>query len=109
MSIKFYNPFLCVLVAFLAPGCQRNQFDDEARVKLVVYKIIEADNQSDLEKVISFYDSTATLMPPGKPVIRGRAAIRNNYQELFKRDRLQLKIEIEEVGISGNWAWISGL
>jgi hypothetical protein len=108
MSRKFNDFLLSLLIVFTAPGCQTNQFGEEARVKKVVYEIIEADNQSDLPKVLSFYDSTASLMPPGKPVIQGKTAIRNNYQDLFSYNRLQLKTEIEEVRICDNQAWIAG-
>lgn len=83
---------------------------DEKEVQAVVHGIIQADNKSDLEKVLSYYKDEATLFPPGdRPTVQGKENIMANYASIFSNTKLNLKVSIEKVSIvDRKVAWCTG-
>lgn len=81
----------------------------EDRVKEVIYKIIDGDNESDIQKVLSCYADSAVLMPPGKRPVMGMDAIKRNYDTLFDNSILKLETEIQKVIFTGNTAVAYGM
>ena len=47
-------------------------------------------------------------MPPNQPVIRGKDALKNFYDDLFKRGAIELKLDVAEVSGHGPLAYQSG-
>jgi ketosteroid isomerase-like protein len=101
------------LLAFA--GCQqapkntdadKSEMQDGTRAWAVAY------NAGDADGVVALYGEDAVVMPPGAPVVYGRAAIRDYIagdSAAAKAAGLTLTIEHgDSVGISGDVAWHSG-
>ena len=66
--------------------------------------IIEADNNGNLERVLSFYSENAILMPSGRQPLVEIKAIRENYEAIFSRSQLFLSTEAVETLIADGFA-----
>ncbi len=97
-------------------GCQQapkntdadtSAMQDGTRAWAVAY------NAGDADGVAALYGEDAVVMPPGAPVVYGRAAIREYIaadSAAAKAAGLTLTIEHgDSIGISGDVAWHSGL
>jgi len=91
--MKHYSLIAFVLLFACAGPDQRAQND----VRSVVVGILEADNDADLERVLSYYHNDAVLMPPGRPEIIGIENIRKNYEGIFASSVLELSPEENEI------------
>ncbi len=70
-----------------------------------IQKLIDADRQEDIKKVVSLYDKEAVLMPPSGEEIGGIKAIEKHYTNLFESyDFNDLGFESHETKVSDNWA-----
>jgi uncharacterized protein (TIGR02246 family) len=98
--------FILIVVGFC---CCVQVVDETNAVQKVIYGIIAADNQSDINRVMSYYHTEAVLVPPGKPEIKGWADIKNNYKSIFASSSPQLKVTIEEIKVSEAFAVAYGL
>lgn len=72
-------PLLAVLAA-LATGCSRQTFDETRdRAALLAldaeWSRITSQN-TDVDRMVSYWTDDAVVYPPGKPVVRGKAALR---------------------------------
>lgn len=105
-------PIVAVLAACVFAGCrpsgEANPERDADDVRAVVASIIEADNERDIDRVMSLYDDDAVLMPPGEGHVAGRAAIRPRYEYLFDNYLPELETHIVETGVHGNRAFVRG-
>ena len=97
-----------LFLSALLLSCGHQDKEEADVIRGTVTSLIEADNHSDLEKVMSFYNKSAVLFPPGKPSIVGEAAIRETYKETFSKWRLQIEMKIEELRAAGDWAFVTG-
>lgn len=70
--------------------------------------LVAADNRGDLEAVVRCYAEDAVLMPPQGPVVRGRAAIRARYSQIFSTSRLEIALESEDQRVIADWAFSRG-
>ena len=98
---------LLFLLALLT-SCGNQDKEEVELVRQTIEGIIEADNHSDLEKVMSFYHDNAVLFPTGKPSIAREEAIRENYKQIFSSWRLELETKIEETRAAADWAFVTG-
>jgi ketosteroid isomerase-like protein/pimeloyl-ACP methyl ester carboxylesterase len=83
--------------------------DDIALVKKVLAGIIAADNASDVERIVAFYEDDALLLPPAGHAVAGKAAIKERYRQGFEKARLELVFHSEETQVAGAWAFDRGL
>ncbi|MCB0487887.1 MAG: SgcJ/EcaC family oxidoreductase [Cyclobacteriaceae bacterium] len=82
---------------------------EKSEVEAVVRGIIVADNNNDIEAVLSSYAKEAVLFPPKGDVIIGEAAIRKNYEDIFATTQLRLSISIDHSQIiDDKLAWCVG-
>src|SRR5262245_28897809 len=80
-----------------------------AQIKKVLAGIIAADNASDVERIVAFYEDDALLLPPASPAVAGKAAIKERYRQSFENARLELAFHSEETQVAGAWAFDRGL
>jgi ketosteroid isomerase-like protein len=68
---------ICACAAF---GCERNSFDADSERAALLARDAEwatlASAKSDVEKIVSYWSDDAIVMPPGQPVVEGKAALR---------------------------------
>lgn len=97
-----------VILLAVMLGCGGGIDKEKEQVRAVVSGILDADNQADLERVLSYYRDDAVLMPPGKEEIRGIENIRFNYVNIFETSLLNLSGVEEEVILSNDIAIFKG-
>ena len=61
-----------------------------------------------MQPIIDLYAENSVFMPPNEPIIRGKEALKNFYDDLFKRGATNLKMDITEVSGHGPLAYQSG-
>jgi uncharacterized protein (TIGR02246 family) len=97
---------IAVTIAIVA-GCGAGPVDhpaEEAAVRASIEQLIEAEHARDIGAIMAFWTEDAVLHPPGAPEIRGRAAIRAMYEEVFDGDMLKdfsaepLQVEVSMAG-----------
>jgi uncharacterized protein (TIGR02246 family) len=70
--------------------------------------LMAADNAGDLEGVLRLYASDAVLLPPNEPAVRGRAAIRERYRQMFAATRMRVTFTVDDQGGAGDVWFIRG-
>lgn len=100
--------FWFILLTVSAFSCTQSEDKEFEAIQDVVNGILLADNQGDVDAVLSYYDSQAALMPSGKPETIGESNIRKNYERIFKTSSLQLKAEIENIDFENDLALCKG-
>jgi ketosteroid isomerase-like protein len=70
---------------------------------------VAAFNAKDITKILDMYAESSVFMPPNEPIIRGKDALRQFYENLVTRQGASdLKMEISEVAGHGTLAYQSG-
>ena len=69
---------------------------------------LKAFNAKEVQPIIDLYAENSVFMPPNEPIIRGKEALKNFYNDLFKRGATNLKMDITEVSGHGPLAYQSG-
>ncbi len=77
--------------------------------KNTVIRLIEADNQSDINTVLSCYADSIEFYPVGNLSVSGLQKIRKNYEDLFKDYKLSITTTIIDAKVFENDAYIKGL
>lgn len=81
MLIKHTVPIL--LAALIAPAALGQGSDAAEAVSAADKELQRAVAERNLEQVISFYADDAVLLPAAEPMITGKAAIREEWQEIL--------------------------
>jgi uncharacterized protein (TIGR02246 family) len=70
---------------------------------------VAAFNAKQIPQIMDMYAENATFMPPNRPVLRGRDAIRNFYDELLNQmGATNLRLDVSEVVRHGPIAYQAG-
>ena len=77
-------------------------------VRRVADGIIAADNERNIDRVMSYYADDAWLMPPNADPVQGHAAIRPRYETLFAGFSPAIEGRIDEACVSGATAYVRG-
>lgn len=83
----------------------------EPAIAKVADAYMEAVNARDAARVAELYTEDAVEMPPHQKPVKGRAAIRNHYQQQFKGETAEfsdLKLQRMESRITGEIAYDTG-
>ena len=80
---------------------------DAEAIKKNIAEFTAAFNNKELDKVIEFYVDNSVLMPPNKPLLRGRDALKSYYSAEVARGG-QLTMDAEEVQGHGPLAYVAG-
>jgi uncharacterized protein (TIGR02246 family) len=82
---------------------------DRTAVRNVLSGLSAADNDGNLDSVVSHYREDAILLPPNASVVAGRPAIRAWYEQgLFRHFRCEVSFDADETEVSGDWAFARG-
>ncbi len=90
-------------------GCKNGNDNEEQKVRNTIFKLIEADNRSDLKTVLDCYADSITLYPVGRESISGIDAVRSNYLELFSKSKLNISTTIIGVKVFDKDAYVKGV
>ena len=106
--------FLLAFLTYLS--CQSPKIDVKAEADAIMNlenQWTDALQSGDVDKIMSFFDSSAVSMPSNKPIISGLQAIRARTELNFADTALNYKtytceIDIVEVSASGDLAYSRG-
>lgn len=107
----FLLVFLCCLLCGCEQHARRAEQDDVEMIRRVEDDFLAAHSFKDGAKLAEFYTDDALLIPPNEPVIQGKKAIAEWYQEEFKKAPPieNPTVVLEEINVSGNAAFIRGI
>jgi len=99
---------LIVVASACAGGTSEQEFSrtDADAIRKNTTDFIAAFNAKDIDKVVASYGENSVLMPPNKPILRGRDVLKSYYAEQINRGTLAM--EIEEVQGHGPLAYEFG-
>ena len=83
-------------------GSKQDEFTvaDTEAIKKTTADFAAAFNGKQVDTVIDFYGENSVLMPPNKPLLRGRDALKAYFTDLLARGGT-LTMDVEEVGGHG--------
>jgi ketosteroid isomerase-like protein len=104
---------LVVGIALVLSGCSRNSgpvFDntDADRIKRLIEDLRTAFNAKDPAKAAALYSTTAAVLPPNRPLMRGRKFVEQYYVDRFAEGATNLELQPADVSGQGTLAYASG-
>src|SRR3954453_4912535 len=105
---------ILVAIVLIASACASPKQDDfttqdAATIRQRTEAFVKAFNEKQIPQIIDLYAENATFMPPNRPVLRGRDAIRNFYDELLNQTGgTNLRLDVSEVVGHGPLAYQAG-
>jgi uncharacterized protein (TIGR02246 family) len=103
--------FAAALLASACGGPAPNEFttQDAGAIREKSEALVAAFNGKQIPQIIDMFAENATFMPPNRPVLRGRNAIRNFYDELLNQlGATNLRLDVSEVVGHGPLAYQAG-
>jgi uncharacterized protein (TIGR02246 family) len=92
-----------------APKQEEFTTQDAANIRQKSEAFVAALNGKQIPQIVEMFAENATLMPPNRPVLRGRDAIRNFYDELINQTgATNLQLDVQEVVGHGPLAYQAG-
>ena len=73
---------------------------DSEAIKKSTAEFATAFNAKQIDKIVEFYGENSVLMPPNKPLLRGRDALKMYFNDILSRGG-SLTMDVEEVGGHG--------
>ncbi len=115
---KFLTIIPLVILLCFTFGCQQGEevaekstVDVEADVE-AIKKITDdfnaAINAGNIDKLVSLYTDDAVRIPPNKPALVGKEAIRRLFQEQLDQFTVQNEGVIVDLKVSGDLAFVRG-
>ena len=98
----------CLLASAIADDRRPFRMSEADRVRAVAQELIAADNTRDLDRVMAVYADDAILMPPNEAPVRGKVPLRPRYKALFDAMQPEIESRIEEIQVTGDWAYVVG-
>lgn len=75
-------------------------------IETVIKTYESALNANDIETILALYRSEPVFMPQHAPALNGRDAVRAGYEHVFNTIKLNVRFEIYEIEVTGDWAWV---
>jgi uncharacterized protein (TIGR02246 family) len=102
-----------VFVAITSAACSGNsgpRFDrtDVDNINRLIEELKTAYNAKDPAKAATLYSTTGVVMPPNKPIMRGRPFIEQYYKDRFSEGATDLELTAADVSGQGNLAYANG-
>lgn len=104
-------PLLVVIAAGAAcSGGSGPRFDrtDVDAINTLIGDLRTAFNARDAAKASMLYSTTGVVMPPNKPIMRGRQFVEQYYMDRFAEGATDLELTAVDVSGQGNLAYASG-
>jgi ketosteroid isomerase-like protein len=81
---------------------------DAQAIRQATAALETAFNAKDVDTILSLYTDNSVFMPPNKPLLRGRVALKGFYEGLLQGGSTDLKLTPEDVAGHGPLAYESG-
>jgi uncharacterized protein (TIGR02246 family) len=104
---------LVVFVAIMSAGCSGSsgpRFDktDVDNINRLIEELRTAFNAKDPAKAAALYSTTGVVMPPNKPIMRGRQFVEQYYKDRFSEGASDLELTAVDVAGQGTLAYANG-
>lgn len=76
----------------------------EAQVREAVSAWEDAYQAGDLNRLMEIYADEAVTMPPGVPILDGKAAIETDFRQFFQEFKVERQFSLVDLEISGDLA-----
>ena len=96
------------ILSMIACTTKVNAEADVEAIKSTLEKFDAALNASDLDGLMSCFTEGSVRMPPNRPALVGKEAIRDMFQSRFERITTEVHNTSEEVIVCGDWAFVRG-
>jgi ketosteroid isomerase-like protein len=107
-SVLFVLIGAATIAACTPQASQHDTKADEAAVASAAAGWEKAYNEKNADAVAAIYTEDSQLLPPGPPVVNGRAAIRDFWAKDISASNMSFAITTDASGVAGDWAWRSG-
>jgi uncharacterized protein (TIGR02246 family) len=81
---------------------------DTDNINRVIDELRSAFNAKDAAKAAALYSTTGVVMPPNKPIMRGRQFVEQYYKDRFAEGAGDLELTSADISGQGNLAYASG-
>lgn len=78
---------------------------DEQAIRDMITLWHSATARGDVDTVLTLMDENAVFLVTGQPPMRGRAGFERGLRGLLKTHRIESASDIQEVEVSGPWAY----
>ena len=78
---------------------------EQSAIEKLLYSYRDALNASDVSKVLPLYTKDGVFMPTNAPTAKGQEQLKSSYQFVFKTIQLNIKFFVEEIVVSGDYAY----
>jgi ketosteroid isomerase-like protein len=97
----------------MSAGCSGNsgpRFDktDVDNINRLIEDLKTAFNAKDSAKAAALYSTTGVVMPPNKPIMRGRQFVDQYYKDRFSEGASDLELTAVDVSGQGTLAYANG-
>jgi len=101
------------IAALTCAGCSRGggpAFDkaDVERITKVIEELRVTFNAKDPAKAAALYSTTAAVLPPNRPLMRGRKFVEQYYADRFAEGATDLELQPADISGVGTLAYASG-
>jgi uncharacterized protein (TIGR02246 family) len=62
-------------------------------------------NGNDIDTILGLYSADPVFMPEYAPALVGRDAVRAGYAQVFAAIKLDVRFDIHDIEMAGDWAW----
>ncbi len=83
-----------------------NATTEKSAIEKLLFSYRDALNKSDLSKVLALYTQDGVFMPANAPTAKGQEQLKDSYAFVFKTIQLNIEFFIEEIGVSGDSAFV---
>jgi uncharacterized protein (TIGR02246 family) len=83
-----------------------NQSEEKKAIETVIKTYETAVNTNNIDTIMGLYGSEPVFMPQNSPALVGRDTVRAGYEQVFKTIKLNIRFEIHDIEIAGDWAWV---
>lgn len=82
-----------------------NATTEKTAIEKLLFSYRDALNTSDVSKVLTLYTQDGVFMPTNAPTAKGQEQLKGSYEFVFKAIQLNIEFFIEEIVISGDYAY----
>jgi ketosteroid isomerase-like protein len=108
-SVAGVLPVLLFAAACSGPAAEEFTTRDAGSIRQQSDALVAAFDEKQTQKILDMYAENSVFMPPNQPIIRGKEALKNFYDDMLnKQGAANLKLNVDEVSGHGPIAYQSG-
>ena len=81
-------------------------YNVNATIENLILTYADAFNASDIDQTVSLFTTDGILMPNNAPLSQGKEQLTASFEFLLKTFRINIGYTIEEINVSGDYAFV---